>query len=90
MITWDEKKRKINIKKHSIDFADRSAIFDTHMITKEDDREPYGEQRLQSLAMFGERVVFMVWVERLQGPHIISIREATKHEQRYYFNNIGF
>ncbi|MEN8220546.1 MAG: BrnT family toxin [Pseudomonadota bacterium] len=90
MITWDDKKRQINIKKHGIDFASCSAIFDSHMITKEDDREAYGEQRLQSLAMFGDRVMFMVWVEKLHGPHIISIREATKHEQRYYFKNIGF
>jgi len=90
MLTWDENKRQINIKNHGIDFANCSTIFDTPLITKEDDRESYGEQRLQSLAMLGDRVVFMVWVERLHGPHLISIREATKYERRYYFDNLGF
>ncbi|MCP4698628.1 MAG: BrnT family toxin [Gammaproteobacteria bacterium] len=40
--------------------------------------------------MLNGRVVFMVWVEREHGPHLISVREATRYEQRYYFANIGF
>jgi uncharacterized protein (DUF4415 family) len=56
MITWDEKKRQINIKKHGIDFANCSAIFDTHMITKEDDREdtPYDPNDPDAIANFWE------------------------------------
>ena len=90
MVTWNEEKRQINIKKHGIDFVYCSVIFDSPLITKEDNREAYGEQRLQSIGIFNEHVIFMVWVERLQGPHLISIRKATKYEQRYYFDNINF
>jgi uncharacterized protein len=50
MITWDEPKRKINLKKHGIDLAELESAFDFPMITVEDDREVYGELRLQSLA----------------------------------------
>lgn len=90
MISYDENKRKLNLKKHNIDLAECGDIFDYPMITKEDNRENYGEQRLQSLGMLDSRVVFMVWVDKIEYPHIISVREATKYEQKYYYANIGF
>ncbi|ETX03916.1 BrnT family toxin [Candidatus Entotheonella palauensis] len=85
MITWDESKRQMNISKHGIDFIGAEVIFDFPMVTREDDREPYGEQRLQSLALLEGRVVFVVWTERENGTHLISIRKAERHEQRTYF-----
>lgn len=89
MITWTETKRKRNIKKHGIDLRDAEAIFDQPMLTSEDDSEPYGEQRLQSIGMLDGRVVFMVWTDRDTGPHIISIRKANRHEQKKYFKAIA-
>ena len=52
MITWDETKRRLNLKKHKIDIAEVESAFDSPMITDEDDREAYGELRLQSLAFW--------------------------------------
>ena len=49
VITFDDAKRQINLRKHEIDFADCAAIFDAPLVTDEDDREAYGEQRLKSL-----------------------------------------
>ena len=60
MITWDESRRKLNLKKHRIDLAELESAFDFPMITVEDDREAYGELRLQSLAMWRGRVIFLV------------------------------
>ena len=60
MITRDEPRRKSNLKKHQIDLADLESAFDLPLITVEDDREAYGELRLQSLAMWRGRVVFLV------------------------------
>lgn len=48
MISWDERKRRENLRKHGIDFAMLASVFDFPMLTIEDDREAYGEQRLQS------------------------------------------
>ena len=90
MISYDDNKRQINIKKHGIDLAECVSIFDHPMITKEDARENYGEQRLLSLGLLNSVVVFMVWVDKVEHPHLISVREATKHEQKYYFANIGY
>ena len=56
MITWDEPKRTTNLKKHGINLADLESAFDFPMVTVEDDREVYGELRLQSLAMWRGRV----------------------------------
>jgi len=42
---WDETKRKLNIKKHGIDFINASVIFDSYILTIEDNRFEYGEER---------------------------------------------
>ena len=90
MITWDESKRQSNIVKHGIDFIDADSIFDFPMVTREDDREyDDGEQRLQTLAILQGRIVFVVWVERNTGAHIISIRKAERHEQKIYLEATG-
>lgn len=88
MITWDELKRASNLKKHNIDFADLEGAFDLPMITAEDNREAYGELRLQSLAMFRGRVVFLVWTERQDAAHLISCRYADRTETQDYFENL--
>ena len=60
MITWDETKRSKNLKAHGIDLAEVGCAFDAPMVTVEDEREKYGEQRLTSLAWFQDRVVFLI------------------------------
>ena len=46
MLTWDETKRKLNIKGHGLDFAGCDAIWDHFTVTREDIRRDYGEARL--------------------------------------------
>jgi hypothetical protein len=85
MITWDEPKRRENLRKHGIDLALLDDVFDAPLITVEDDREAYGEQRLQSLAFWRGRVVFLIWTERLDTAHLISCRYANKRQTQTYF-----
>ena len=54
MITWEETKRKKNLRDHGIDLAEIACVFDAPMVTVEDERERYGEQRLQRLALVSE------------------------------------
>ena len=89
MITWDERKRKKNLKAHGIDLAEVGCVFDAPMVTVEDEREEYGEQRLTSLGWFQDRVVFLVWTERDDGARLISCRDGDKHETRAYFKALG-
>lgn len=44
----------------------------------------HSEQRLVVFGRLKGQVVVLVYTERRKGPHIISLREAEKHEARYY------
>jgi uncharacterized protein len=87
VITWDESKRRENLRRHRIDLADLESIFDSPMVTVEDARERYGELRLQSLGMWHGRVVFLVWTPRGEDTaHLISCRYADRTQVKDYFN----
>ena len=85
MATWDEAKRRRNIKDHGLDFAECESIWDNFTITREDIHHAYGEKRLVTFGILEGDAVVMVHTERRGGPHIISLRKAEKHEARYYF-----
>lgn len=85
MITFDEAKRQANIKNHRLDFVGCEVIFEGFTIVREDSRENYGEQRLQTLGLWHGVVVFVVHTPRGEYDHIISIRKAEKHEQAIYW-----
>ena len=89
MITWDESKRKLNLRKHGIDFREGEEIFDGPMVTSEDLRMSYGEQRLVTLGVLNGVVVSMTYTERKGDLRIISIRKALKHETRFYLSQIS-
>jgi uncharacterized DUF497 family protein len=89
-ITWDEVKRITNLAKHGIDLADCGLVFSQMMVTREDSRENYGEIRLQSIGLLREHIVFMVWVDRPNDPHIISCRKAERHERKIYAQALGY
>ena len=84
MLTWDEAKRKRNIKNHGLDFAECDAIWDHFTVTREDRRQDYGEARQVCFGLLTGEVVVLVYTERPRGPHVISLRKAEKHEARYY------
>ena len=84
MITWGEAKRLRNQREHEIDLALVEAVFDAPMVTSEDSRLAYNEQRLKSIGLLNGGVVVLVWTERAAGAHVFSCRKAEKHEQRTY------
>ena len=82
---WDEKKRKANLVKHGLDFADASDVFAGATFTFEDDRFTYEEQRFTTLGMLKGTVVVVVHTEQDEVIRIISMRKATRNEQKIYF-----
>ena len=84
-MAYDPAKRKKNRRKHEIDLAECDPVFGGPMLTREDTREKYGEQRLVSLGWLKGRVVVLVWTDHEDGPRMISCREADRHEQEAYF-----
>ena len=88
MVIWDEPKRLLNIKDHKMDFVGCAAVFDGPIITREDDRLHYGEQRINLLGWLDGQVVHMTYTEREDDIRVISLRKATKHETHEYFSRI--
>jgi uncharacterized DUF497 family protein len=85
---WDETKRKSNIKKHGIDFVDAPSIFAGYTLTVGDDRYDYGEERFVTFGILEGRVVAVVHTETEVLIRIISIRKATRYEEKVYFSQI--
>jgi hypothetical protein len=84
---WDEAKRQTNLRDHKLDFADTEIIFSGITFTFEDDRFEYGEDRFITLGLLREAVVVIAHTERNDTVRLISMRKATKNEQRLYFEN---
>ena len=82
---WDEQKNQVNIRKHGLDFADAPAVFAGVTFTFEDDRFDYEEQRFITLGILAGKVVVIAHTERDDKVRIISMRKATKYEQKLYF-----
>ena len=87
-LDWDEAKRQTNLHKHSLDFADAQAVFDGYTVTIEDARREYHEQRFLTFGLLQGQVVAIAHTERADRIRIISMRKASKHEERAYFREI--
>lgn len=78
---WDETKNAANIRKHGIDFADVTDIFNHPMLAILDNREDYGEERWIAIGWIRTLVGVVAYTERHgDAIRIISARKATKHE----------
>ena len=88
--SWDEAKRKANIAKHGLDFADASRVFESPIVLFEDDRQAYGEQRMIGIGLLESLVVFIVLVDSETHIRIISMRKADSNETDLYYQNIGY
>ncbi len=82
---WDEEKRRINLSKHGLDFADAHQVLNSRFrLDVPVERE--GEQRTQSLSYVIDhlRVLVVVHTERENLIRIISYRRASEIETENY------
>lgn len=83
-MSHDPAKRRTNLRKHGIDLPDCMEAFDGPMLSREDDRDDYGELRFVSVGWAHGRVVVLVWTDREDGPRLIPCREAEAHERQAF------
>jgi uncharacterized DUF497 family protein len=83
-ITWDEPKRQRNLRDHGFDLVDAARLFAGPTWVVEDTREGYGEQRFVAFGYLAGRFVACVYIHTDEGRHIISLRKASKYEERTY------
>ena len=83
---WDEKKAKINKRKHGITFEEATTSFaDELSITIDDPLHSEDEDRLILIGQSkGFKTLIVIHVEKRESIRIISARKATKHEQKIY------
>ena len=86
-ISFDPKKDAINMKQHGISLARAEEIDFEWATFFVDDREDYGELRLQAIGFLGARLYSLIFVEDGANVRAISLRKATKDEQKRYEEN---
>jgi len=89
LFEWDEVKNMSNIDKHGIDFNDAITIFDDDdRIEAVDDRNAYGEERIQVIGEAKPGILMAVYTWRQNGTsrRMISARTASKKERLMYLS----
>jgi uncharacterized protein len=85
---WDETKRRANLRKHALDFADARKVFSGPTFTILDKRFDYGEERFVTIGFLDADAVVIVHTETETEIRIISMRKGTANEQKIIFENI--
>jgi uncharacterized DUF497 family protein len=83
-IEFDPEKDRHNIAKHGVSLALAADLEWDRMLCREDDREDYGELRLQCLAPIADRLYCLICTEDDDNYRAISLREATPQEVKHY------
>ncbi len=86
---WDERKRRSNIEKHGVDFADIESLFAGVTVTLFDDRFDCDEDRFITFGLLEGIVIAVAHTEMGRVIRIISARKGTRHEEKGYFKEVG-
>ncbi|MGB9990747.1 BrnT family toxin [Massilia sp. SM-13] len=89
LITWDESKRRTNLKKHGWDFSLVQEVLDGITYMEEDRRYNYPERRYWTFGLSGGHVVLIVHTETQGRFHVISFRKADRQESRRFWDRVG-
>ena len=83
-LSFDPAKRDLTLAERGLDFAAAAEIFAGRTYDREDDRFDYGEVRMITVGRMAGRMVVVVWTQRGDTRHIISMRKANEREQARY------
>jgi uncharacterized DUF497 family protein len=83
-ITFDPLKRAATLQLRALDFADAESVFTGPVLEITDDRQDYGEVRIQTIGYLGVRMVMVVWTPRGNARHVISMRYCNASERKIY------
>ena len=83
-IVFDPAKREWTLHERGLDFADAAEIFAGATYDEPDERLDYGETRIVTAGFLHGRMVVVVWTQRGNTRHIISMRKANDREKARY------
>jgi uncharacterized DUF497 family protein len=79
---WDEAKHARTVQQRGIGFSTALRIFAGHVVTWEDDRRDYGEQRFRAVGETEGVILHVVFTWRGETRRLISVRRANGKEVR--------
>ncbi len=88
-ISYDPLKRLATLQERGLDFEHAIEVFNKLHYNFIDARFEYGEVRRVTVGYLGVRMVVIVWTQRGQVKHIISMRKANEKEQKKYQIHLG-
>ncbi|HEX4197666.1 MAG TPA: BrnT family toxin [Caulobacteraceae bacterium] len=80
-ITYDPAKRAATLRERGIDFKEAADVFAGTVVDTLDERFEYGEVRTVTFGYWHGRIVVVVWTQRGEARHVISMRKANAREQ---------
>lgn len=83
-LEWDEDKRRSNLEKHGLDFADANELDWDNADYVEDRRFSYPERRFWAFATQAGRLYVVTFCTRGERTRLISFRKANAREQNLY------
>jgi uncharacterized DUF497 family protein len=80
-ITCDPAKRAATLAERGLDFEDAVEVFAGDTLDFPDIRRDYGELRVVTAGHLRGRMVIVVWTQRGNARHVISMRKANAREK---------
>ena len=88
-IRFDWTKRNLILTHRGLDFARAAEVFSGLTATVVDERFDYGETRFITAGHLDGRLVVMVWTQRGEARHIISMRHCHAKEEAIWLRRMG-
>ena len=85
--SYDEAKNKSNVQKHGVSLDEAKLLEWNLLISTHDARRDYGEARTVGFTLMADRLYCVVFTDRGDTRHIISLRKANNREKAYYVSN---
>lgn len=83
-ITFDPAKDKANQAKHGVSLSLAQTLDWVEVMAKPDTRRDYGELREIGYGVIENRLYCVVFTQRRDTMHVISLRKANSREVRHY------
>ena len=83
-VTFDQDKRDRTVKDRGLAFEDAVEMFEGVTLDSVDDRRDYGETRMITVWHLRGRLVIVVWAQRGDALHVISMRKANDREKAHW------
>lgn len=83
-ITFDPAKDKVNQAKHGVSLSLARTLDWVEVMAKPDTRRDYGELREIGYGVIENRLYCVVFTQRRDTMHVISLRKANSREVRHY------